>query len=221
MMNGLYHISLRVFFLYIYVGKIEMKLSAEAARFVPIVKTIASIAHRNLVPETDEQQLVDFGLSGLIEGLAQYKSRQGLTQREFLTYKIRGAIYAGLAAHQWPAESRKEKYLFLKKTNELLLNFHLSAEGAIKRSVKAEEEEVLRLLRLLAIIGLLCRTKSHHSPEVQDLDPEGRQFLRLYYDEDFDLKAISEKMRISEGSAFRLLLRILEQLADKFCREYK
>ena len=198
-----------------------MSLSPEAARYASLVKSIASKTHRSLVPERNEQELVESGLRGLSEGLGQFRSRQGLTQREFLSYKIRGAIYAGLSTHRWLTEERREKYVFLKKTNELLLNFHLSAEGTIKRSIKAEEAEVVRLLRILAISGLLCRTKKAIESTTRELDSTARQFLQLYYDQDFDLKSTSEKMRISEASAFRLHLRILEQLADKFCREYK
>jgi DNA-directed RNA polymerase specialized sigma subunit len=201
----------------------DMNLTPEAARFVPLVKSLAAKTYHVLLPERDEQDLVNWGLRGLTEGLAQFKSRQGLTQREFLIYKIRGAIYAGLTLHSWSTDETRQKYLFLKKTNELLLNFHLSAEGTIKRSIKAEEEEVVRLLALLAMIGFLCTTTKPNEANgmIQELDSENQQFLHLYYEQDLELPTIAQQLKMTESAAARFHLRTLEQLANKFCREYK
>ena len=195
-----------------------MNLSPEASRFVPLVTSLASKMRRTLVPEMDEQELVNLGLRGLAQGFAQYKPRQGLTQRDYLTYRIREALYTGVKTHHWPTNERKEKYHFLKKTNELLLNFHLSAEGTVKRSMKAETAEVLYLLKLLATVAWLCKTENRVENSVTgDLESHEHEFLDFYYDQDLDLATVSEKMSISEAAASRFHLKLLDKMADKFC----
>ncbi len=194
----------------------SMELSPESVRFLPLVKSIVSQIRRELVPDINPEALMQLGLNGLSDGFAQYKSRQGLTLRAYLIYRIRSAVYAGLRGYQWKQEDTRRFYVFLKKTNELLLNFHLSAEGAIKRSIEAEEEDLLHLLSILAVVALLSGSKTcelEMNDCIRQLDSKDQNFIRYYYDQDYDLVVVSEKIGISHSTASRFHLQVLEKLA--------
>ena len=193
-----------------------MATSNDETRFLPLVKSIVSQTQQELVSNLTIEQLMPHGMNGLTEGLVQYRSRQGLTQRAYLSYRIRAGIYSGLSTHDWPSEEARAQYLFLKKTNELLLNFHLSAEGTTKRSIQAEETEVVDLLKLMTIVALLsgnqlCPMELEDS--LQTLEPRERDLIELYYKQDLNLIQVAEKLKVSLAAAFRSHWRTLEKLA--------
>lgn len=188
----------------------------DPARFMPLVKTIALQTRETIASDVDLEQLVKFGTLGLTSAIAEYRARQGLTLRTFVSYKIRSAIYDGLSGHSWPNSESRSLYLFAKKSNELMMRFHLSAEGTIKRSIKAEEEEVLQLLGLLAVIALLIFGQERilelkHSMNI--LDARQKDFIKYYYEQDFSMESAAEKIAVSGSMAFRFHLQILEKLA--------
>jgi DNA-directed RNA polymerase specialized sigma subunit len=215
--HRLYHIFLPLFFLYIYVESRTMELSEEAKRFLPLVKTVATQTQRDLTPDLDHEFLIECGSKGLSDGIKQYKSRQGLTRRIYLTYRIKSAIYDGLSNHPWQTTGLRKQYLFFKKANELLLNFHLSAEGTVKRSIAAEEEEISDVLGMMAISALLVGgdivdPKLNHC--IRRLDRTEQEFLQQYYFQDEALSTVCAKMKSPSSAVFRFHLKILGKLSD-------
>ena len=190
---------------------------SDPARFLPLVKTIASQTQETIASDVDLEQLMKFGQLGLTAAISQYRTRQGLTLRTFVAYKIRSAIYDGLSGRSWPNRESRSLYLFAKKSNELMMRFHLSAEGTIKRSIKAEEEEVLHLLGLLAVIALIIFGEERILElrrSLNILDRRQKNFIKYYYEEDFSMEGAAEKIALSGSMAFRFHLQILEKLAD-------
>jgi DNA-directed RNA polymerase specialized sigma subunit len=193
-----------------------MNLHSDPARFLPLVKTIALQTRQTIASDVDLEQLVKMGQLGLTAAIAQYRARQGLTLRTFVAYKIRSAIYDGLSGRSWPNRESRSLYLFAKKSNELMMHFHLSAEGTIKRSIKAEEEEVLHLLGLLAVIALIIFGEERIlelKRSMNLLDSRQKTFIKYYYEQDFSMESAAEKIALSGSMAFRFHLQILEKLA--------
>jgi DNA-directed RNA polymerase specialized sigma subunit len=189
---------------------------SDPARFLPLVKTIASQTQDTIASDVDLEQLVKLGQFGLNAAIDQYRTRQGLTLRTFVAYKIRSAIYDGLSGYSWPNRESRSLYLFAKKSNEVMMRFHMSAEGTIKRSIKAEEEEVLHLLGLLAVIALIIFGEERILElrrSLNVLDTRQKSFIKYYYEEDFTMESAAEKIALSGSMAFRFHLQILEKLA--------
>jgi DNA-directed RNA polymerase specialized sigma subunit len=209
--------SLNICFLYIYVRRLEgMNLHSDPARFLPLVKTIAAQTRETVASDVDLDQLVKMGHPGVTAALTQYRARQGLTLRIFVAYKIRSAIYDGLSGRSWPNKESRSLYLFAKKSNELMMHFHLSAEGTIKRSIKAEEEEVLQLLGLLAVIALIIFGEERIldlKRSMNLLNTLQKNFIKYYYEQDLSMESAAEKIALSRSMAFRFHLQILETLA--------
>lgn len=198
-----------------------MNPSLDPARFLPLVKTIASQTRDSISSDLVLERLVKLGQDGLTQGLAQYRARQGLTLRTFVTYKIRGAIYEGLSAHEWSNKQSRSLYLFAKKSNEMMFHFHLSAEGTIKRSITAEEEEVVHLLGLLAVIALIVFGTDRILELKQSmnlLDTRQKNFIKHYYEEDSTMEKAAEQVGLSKPVAFRFHLQILEKIAKHLSR---
>jgi DNA-directed RNA polymerase specialized sigma subunit len=198
----------------------SMNDPADNARFFPLVKTIALQTRETFASDIDLEHLVKLGQAGLTAALAQYRSRQGLTLRTFVAYKIRSAIYDGLSGHSWLNKESRSHYLFAKKSNELMMHFHLSAEGTIKRSVKAEEEEVVHLLGLLAVIALIIFGEERIlelKRSMSLLDTRQRNFIKDYYEQDFTMERAGKNIGLLGSMAFRFHLQILEKLANDLC----
>jgi hypothetical protein len=190
----------------------------EAARYLPLVRTIATQVREEIAPQIDEKQIFAWAEEGLKEGLAKFRSRQGATLRTYLVYRIRAAIYDALTERSWPTPDAEKRFRFAKKSNELLLHFTISAESAIKRSLRVEEEEMMHLLSLLVIVGLLIwknvprgEIQEHWDSAIANLDSTQRQFLYSYYDADENLESASG---MAGAQAFRFHLKILQTLAD-------
>jgi hypothetical protein len=190
----------------------------EASRFLPLVKTIATQVHEEIAPHVEEQQIHTWAEAGMRDAFAAYRSRQGTTLRTYLTYRIRAAIYHALTPGSWPTSDAEKRFLFAKKSNELLLHFTISAEAAMKRSIRVEEEEMMHLLSLLVVVGFLIwknvprgEIQHHWDQAIASLNPAQRLFLQAYYDADGTLESAS---RLTGGQAFRFHLKILEKLAE-------
>ena len=187
------------------------ELSSEARRYLPLVKSIVSHLQEDLNSAFDADRLTQLGEKGLSDALNQFRTRQGLTVRTYLTYRIRLAILDGLRDYEWSDEDRRRQYLFQKKSCELMLHFHLSAEGSVKRSTKAEEEEIYYLLKILAVAALLL--SSNLSRITAALERTQQEFIDLYYTRDQSITAVAKKLRISIAAANRLHIKILETVA--------
>ena len=191
-------------------------MNQDTARYLPLVKTIATQTRQTIASDVELEQLIKLGQMGLTSALGEYRTRQGLTLRTFIAYKIRNAIYDGISGHSWPDKESRSLYLFAKKSNELMMRFHLSAEGTIKRSIKAEEEEVLHLLGLLAVIALIIFGEERIlelKRSLNVLDARQKDFIKYYYEQDLSMESAAEKIAIPRSTAFRFHLQILEKLA--------
>jgi DNA-directed RNA polymerase specialized sigma subunit len=198
------------------------ELSPDVARFLPVARTIVGQIQQELQTDVDTNTLMRFAEKGLSEGYSQFRSRQGLTLRTYLIYRIQLAIYSGLTDYAWPNDESRRQYIFQKKSCELLLNFHLSAEGAPKRSTRAEQEEIFYLLRLLAGVALLTQIGLSNAPQestFSTLDTRQQQFVQLYYEQDQSIEQVAERMGLSPSAANRVHLTILEKIANRLTRK--
>lgn len=61
-----------------------------------LVRAIAAQVRKQLSPRLDVDDLVGYGVTGLMEAAARYDERHGVTFVTFAYHRIRGAIYDGL-----------------------------------------------------------------------------------------------------------------------------
>ena len=172
--------------------------------------------HHEIAPQIEMAQIHQWALSALEDAMVHYRSRQGTTLRTYLSYKILAGIYNALSGTHWQTVDQANHYKFAKKSNELMMHYATSAEGAVQRSVRLEEEEMTHLLRLLVVTGLLIYKDVPRGgiQKTWDLalasltDPQ-KKFLIEYYENDSSLELAS---RMTTAEAFRYQWKILETL---------
>ena len=174
---------------------------------------------QELAPAATLDQIKQWARSALQNAAAHYRSRQGATLRTYLSHRILAGIYDALSETHWDTIDAANRYKFAKKSNELMMHFVTSAEGAVQRSIRLEEEETTHLLRLLVITGLLVykdvpRGAIHKSwnQALESLNDSQKRFLEDYYDRDVPL---NDATQMTPAEAFRFQWKILETLESQ------
>lgn len=105
---------------------------ALAEQYVPYVRHIAGKIKRSLAREIEYDDLVEYGMIGLMEAADRFDSAQGANFMTFAYYRIRGAIYDGLRTMGWMSRSAYAKARFEERANNYLSQAaqqHQAADG--------------------------------------------------------------------------------------------
>lgn len=93
---------------------------ALAEQYIPYVRSIAGKIKRTVAKEIDFEDLVEYGMIGLLEAADRYDPKFGANFMTFAYYRIRGAIYDGLRGMGWMSRSEYAKARFEERANEFL-----------------------------------------------------------------------------------------------------
>jgi DNA-directed RNA polymerase specialized sigma subunit len=188
---------------------------------MPLATSLAEQVHDEIAPHVALDQIKEWSFSALEQAVLLYRSRQGATLRAYLSYRILAGIYGALSQTQWQTTEQAKRYLFAKKSNELMMHFSISAEGAVQRSIRLEEEEMKHLLRLLIVTGLLIykdvprgEMQKTWNEALTALSDSEKKFLEEYYDRDLTLQ---DATKMTDGEGFRFQWKILETLESRIC----
>lgn len=105
--------------------------------YLPLVKRIAGRLAISLPAHVDEDDLVGYGVFGLLDALDRFDVGRGVKFETYATLRIRGAIIDGLRAMDWVPHSARQR---VKKVQEAFQN----VEARVGRP--ALEEEVAAAL---------------------------------------------------------------------------
>ncbi|MCL1791266.1 MAG: FliA/WhiG family RNA polymerase sigma factor [Peptococcaceae bacterium] len=106
------------------------------AKYLPLVKRIAGRLAISLPPHVAEEDLIGYGMFGLLESLQRFDPSRGVKFETYAGIRIRGAMIDGLRAMDWVPHSARQKVKVVKKAFE-------DIEG---EKGSATVEEVARLL---------------------------------------------------------------------------
>jgi len=210
-------------------------LVPEAARYLPLVKSIALQLKKKLPAHIELDDLIGYGSIGLMQALKNFQAGKGTVFKTFAYYRIRGAMYDGLRKIGWLSRSAYAEYKFNRKANEVIQDHIISAEGVVKRSLEAEAAELKQVLQSLVPVCLLSLDAMDQvlvddksdSPETELLEKQSKERIRAvlesleererllvqyYYFDDFSLEEAGEKMGISRSWASRLHLKALSKM---------
>ena len=219
-------------------------LSPEAARYMPLVRSIAQSVRKKLPSHIELDDLIGYGSIGLMEAIRSFRTGQGTTFKTFAFYRIRGAMYDGLRKIGWLSRSAYAEHKFRQKANEFLQTHSGSAEGIVKRTLEAETSEVKQVLQDLVPVCLLSmeavdriasadnsdtpetellesQTKESLKKAVSRLEERERLLVQYYYFDDLTLDEAAEKLEISKSWASRLHFRVLSKIKASLTGEKK
>ena len=205
-----------------------------------LVRSLALRIYRNIPIKVDLDDLIAYGELGLAEAARDFDAELGNQFSTFAYYRIRGAIYDGLAKMTWTSRAR-----YRRMRNESMANQVLESE---KHKVSGESFSIeengawfARTTEQLAVVYLASGSDSDHDPIVSAQDPgEGvvqrvmhlevsskvrdlvkklpapeSRLIQLVYFEGYTLQDAGEVLGISKSWASRLHAKILESLATE------
>lgn len=78
-------------------------------RYAPLVKYVAGRMAMNMPPQVEFDDLVSYGIFGLIDAIEKYEVARGFKFKTYATTRIRGAIIDELRALDWIPRSVRQK----------------------------------------------------------------------------------------------------------------
>lgn len=96
---------------------------------IPFVRSIARKL-RDQVPAVEFDDLVGFGVQGLIEAAQRFDDRHGVAFTTFAYYRVRGAMFDGLRAMGWLPRGEYARLRVEERANSYMQNMAARNEGA-------------------------------------------------------------------------------------------
>lgn len=85
-----------------------------------LVRSLALRVHRGLPVKVDLEDLIAYGELGLAEAARDFDPEQGNQFSTFAYYRIRGAIYDGVAKMTWTSRARYRRMRYEQMANQVL-----------------------------------------------------------------------------------------------------
>jgi RNA polymerase sigma factor for flagellar operon FliA len=103
---------------------------------IPFVRSIARKL-REQVPMVEFDDLVGFGMQGLIEAGQRFDDRHGVAFTTFAYYRVRGAMFDGLRSMGWLPRSEYARLRLEERANAYLQNLAARDEGQSEQVARA------------------------------------------------------------------------------------
>ena len=203
----------------------------------PLVYSLASKIYRSIPVRVELDDLIAYGELGLAEAARDFDASKGARFTTFAYYRVRGAIYDGMAQMSWTSRAQYRRYRFKQMANEALEedakkdpgDGSLESEAGWFRGV-ADNLAVVYIASQMGTEGgirdstiedskstaptqIAQREISQKLVELVDTLPRNEQLLiRTVYFDGATLQQAADSLGISKSWASRLHAKILEQL---------
>jgi len=197
---------------------------------VAFVRAAAAKMKEGLPREVEFDDLVAYGMEGLLEAAERYQQRFGVAFTTFAWYRVRGAMFDGLRRMGYSMRT-DAPMRFEERANAYLANLTDKSAGAghaMPLDLDTEVRDLADALAGVAAIYLSTVDEAGEHPEtaheqrerraaveraVKTLPEKERRLLELYYYQDRSLADAGAEMGLSKSWASRLHARAIELLA--------
>jgi RNA polymerase sigma factor for flagellar operon FliA len=213
--------------------------NAVITQYTPYVRSIAGKIKKTLAKEIEFEDLVEYGMIGLLEAAERYDSAMGANFMTFAYYRIRGAIYDGLRGMGWMSRSEYARVRFEEKANAYMAQVEEERSAEPAQAEEAEKDKVADLGNAIANLAAIYITnldgieglqvKDDNAVQadetlgaeqarvavnraVSKLSEQERQLLDMYYYREMSLQEVGEKLGLSKSWTSRLHARVIEKL---------
>jgi RNA polymerase sigma factor for flagellar operon FliA len=202
-----------------------------------LVRSLAQRVHRQLPASVDLEDLISYGQVGLVEAAADFDPQRGLQFATYAHYRIRGAIYDGLAKMCWTSRWQYRQLRYEQRANEVL---SVAAEDATAAGEVVDDLRWFKKLTgPLAVVYLSCDPDADEETQavadrstptplaaaivhetncllrelIDALPSDSGSLIRGAYFEGLTLKQAGERIGVSKAWASRLHAKTLQRLA--------
>ncbi len=209
---------------------------------VPFVRSIAAKIKEQLPREIEFDDLVAYGMQGLLEAAERYDGSHGTSFTTFAYYRVRGAMFDGLRGMGWLPRAEYARLRFEERASAYLANLADRDAGADSNDPVASarlEDEVRAIADALGGVAAIFVTTmdarreesesgtSTPAPQQQlersernramrraldSLPEKERRLLELYYYEDRSLQEAGQALGLSKSWSSRLHARAITLL---------
>ncbi len=211
--------------------------------YLPLIKKVVSRIFPKVPPQVcDFEDLVGYGVMGLIEASSTFDAHKGVKFSTYAFYRIRGAILDALRSLDWMPRTLREKIHMVEKVSEELISTlgREPTEEEIASELNMDTEEVSYILMnssQSAVVSLednlhnylVSKTdnfmnmddvavgdlKNVISSAIEELPERERMVLILYYYEELNLKEIGKVLDLTESRVSQILKKAVEHLKGK------
>lgn len=206
------------------------------------VVRIAKQVKRTLSPNIETDDLISYGMTGLIEAAERYDPTLGANFTTFSYYRIRGAIYDGLRVMGSLSRTEYRRQRFDEKATSYMDSEASRACVGHKPKSSAQEEldgMAKKVQRMVTIYVTSLDEKDLHSLADEEAEDTGDRLARLelyekmraaigklsrsdqeiinaYYFEDKSLEEVGKGLGLSKSWTCRKHARAMEKLSDAF-----
>ncbi len=179
-------------------GKLAKKELIE--QFTPFVRGIAAKIKKSLSKNIEFDDLIAYGMTGLLEAAERYDPKMGANFMTFSYYRVRGAIYDGLRGMGWVNRTEYQKIRFEERATAYLENMASrevvggkGTAGADPNSKSVEDN----IEELAAQVSQLVTIFVTSLEAMEDLQVEDKE--RMPVDERFADLEMKEHVRTAMG----------------------
>jgi RNA polymerase sigma factor for flagellar operon FliA len=217
-------------------GKLAKKELIE--QYTPFVRSIAAKIKKGLAKGIEFDDLLAYGMAGLLEAADRYDPKMGANFMTFSYYRIRGAIYDGLRGMGWVSRSEYQKIRFEERATQYLENM-ASREvvgGDTNKSVEDNIEELANQVSQLVTIYVTSleamedlqvedkerqpiderfadvEMKAHVREAIARLPEADREIVMLYYFKEFSLQEVGNQLGLSKSWTSRRHAQAIDRL---------
>ena len=126
-------------------------------QYLPLVKRIAGRLAMSLPPHVDEDDILGYGVFGLLDALERFEVARGYKFETYASIRIRGAMIDGLRTMDWVPHSARQK---VKRVQDGFaeLEFRLGRAATLEEVADLLKVEVREVEGVLAQAQLLTLT---------------------------------------------------------------
>jgi RNA polymerase sigma factor for flagellar operon FliA len=217
-------------------GKLAKKELIE--QYTPFVRGIAAKIKKGLAKNIEFDDLVSYGMAGLLEAAERYDPKMGANFMTFSYYRIRGAIYDGLRGMGWVNRTEYQKIRFEERATAYLENM-ASREvvgGGDNKSVEDNIEDLAQQVSQLVTIYVTSleamedlqvedkerapldekfadvEMKNHVKEAMRRLPEADREIIQMYYFKELSLQEVGNRLGLSKSWTSRRHAQAIERL---------
>jgi RNA polymerase sigma factor for flagellar operon FliA len=210
-----------------------------AEQYMPYVRSIAGKIKKTVAKEIEFEDLVEYGVIGLLEAADRFDAKHGVQFMTFAYYRIRGAIYDGLRGMGWMSRTEYTKARMEMRANEYMAELARAndereppPDNPFEHAVKglAEVVQSLAVVYISSLDGAAeaqLKDDETRTPEarlgleqvralvrqsIKKLEGQERQLLEMYYYQDLSLEDVGRALGLSKSWTSRLHARAIEKL---------
>ena len=186
----------------------------------PLVYHLAMKVHRKIPVKQDLEDLIGYGMVGLVEAANKYRPQLKIEFTTFAYPRINGAIYDGVSKLSWMSRSRYRRLMAVKEKAE--------SEGDVEAAQAADAKlESVSLLDNEIAQSVVdddetaeVRASRHEEGKVlgkliEQLPDRERRLIELIYIDGLALQDASERLGVSKSWGSRMHAKTLASLALK------